>query len=198
MNIHFTDFDIVRCARAVDNLRLSSAVKENVQMLCTAGRYYYHLSAAHVAWAPTHYQHPCTQWLTQALDNVEWLYRYTKALEHERLALNWQPMHTTLAVARDVVSLIRSQVASGRVCPPSKRLTALPNCARRSDMGIDFTYISDTRMAYRQYMCRRWEAQVWAQGIQWRPNTGAPAWATDYPQIAPNLTRLLAARQTKH
>lgn len=198
MNIHFTDYDITRCAQALDNLRLTSAVKENVQMLCAVGRMYYRLSAASVAWAPTHYKHSCTQWLTQSLANVDWLYRYTQALERERLALDWQPMRTTMAIARDITSLIRSQVASGRVCPPSGRLTALPNCARRSDMNIDFTHVSDTRMAYRQYLCRRWEAQLWTQGVQWRPETGAPDWITDYSTIAPLLTRALVSLQTKH
>lgn len=202
MNIHFTDYDIRRIAQALDNARLTSAIKENCQMLCTVAAEYYAVDARLVPWRSTHFGHPCTQWLTLSDSNVQWLMVYSSALERERIALDWTPMRETMQIIVDMAGLITSQVASGRAPTRTSRkhVTPLPNCARRSDMGLDFTHITDTRLAYRQYMCARWERQLWGSnaGLQWRSETGAPDWATDYPDIAPTLATLLAKTKTQH
>ena len=188
MNIHLTDYDVQRCAANLDNLRLASAVKENAQMLCSAALLHYDVKPSLVLWRPTHFQHPCTQWLCASTGNVDWIMRYTGALIDQQQKAGYKPMLDVLVqVMQPVADAIYHSIQK-----PHAPLTQHANCARRIDMNIDHHAVADTVLAYRGYMAQRWEAQLWKQQpVQWRDGY-VPQWLFDdkIARFAPTLTSM--------
>lgn len=201
MNIHYTHTNPALCAQALDNARLASALKENVQMLCTSAINHYHVPASEVAWRPTHSAHPCTQWLGESPANCGWLLQYSVELEKQRRLAGHKPMQAVIALMAHTGQQIHAAYSLRRQADPSlprmdghQQPTAHPNCARRSDMGIDFTHVTPTTLAYRQYLARRWEHQVFSIGVTWRGDM-PPQWLFDplVAQQCPTLVQVFLA-----
>ncbi len=88
MNIFLTDSDPVKCAQALDDLRLNKMILETGQMLCTAYRHWHkHMGLPETfegIYKPTHQNHPCNVWLRKDFDNYLWLFEHFDALCQEK------------------------------------------------------------------------------------------------------------------
>jgi|TARA_R110002012_G_scaffold321050_1_gene547221 hypothetical protein len=104
MNIFILDDDIDKCAEYHVDKHIVKMPLEAAQMLCTnhwINKYLGHIprkleshewqvikeaktnKVRDFPYLPTMYNHPCTIWARQSLDNYEWLYCYALALNDE-------------------------------------------------------------------------------------------------------------------
>lgn len=88
MNIFLTDADPVKCAQALDDLRLNKMILETGQMMCTAYRHWHkHMDMPETftdIYKPTHQNHPCNVWLRKSFDNYLWGFEHFDALCQEK------------------------------------------------------------------------------------------------------------------
>lgn len=141
-----------RSAFVLDDQRLVKMTLESCQMLS--------MVAAHVGlWQPgycrpTHHQHPCVIWVAESRDNWDWLWDHVWALDLERRR-RWSrtAVHKTLAACH------ARHLQQTRKWLPALGSTPHPNCARNKLLGIDYTHIPDTHLAYRLYLSARWRRQ---------------------------------------
>jgi len=88
MNIFLTDSDPVKCAQALDDLRLNKMILETGQMMCTAYRHWHkHMDMPATftdIYKPTHANHPCNVWLRKSFDNYLWGFEHFDALCQEK------------------------------------------------------------------------------------------------------------------
>lgn len=74
MNIFVLDTDPKVCAEMTQDVHITKMPLETAQMLCSA----YPKGTA--PYKPTHYNHPCTVWARQSLQNFDWLLDLGEAL----------------------------------------------------------------------------------------------------------------------
>ena len=104
MNIFILDNDITKCAEYHCDKHLIKMILESAQLLCTAhwiSEYVGHIprkltseewnevkkhktiEPRPFAYLPTMHNHPCSIWVRESLDNYEWLYCLSLALDEE-------------------------------------------------------------------------------------------------------------------
>lgn len=152
MNIFAAYADPIKSAVILDDQRLIKMTLESCQMLASA-------AASQSMWVegfpkPSHLNHPATKWVRERRDNFEWLLTYTKALDAERKR-RWghDRSHVTLeSCIKNKIHLVARALKRGS--------TPFVNCARNKELGIDYTDIEDTHLAYRLYLADRWLLQA--------------------------------------
>ena len=99
---------------------------------------------------PTHPNHPSTLWTAKSRHNADWLYRHAMALCIE-YTNRFGKIHKTESVVRGLKQILHLL--------PDVPFTDPANCARRADLGIDFTHIKDVYKAYRLYLHTRFQLE---------------------------------------
>lgn len=121
-------------------------ILESVQLLSTAVRHYGYQGED--VYKSTHVNHPCTIWARQNRANYNWLLKHTIALAEQKFKRQGKTHKSFNLVSRlmELSDLI-----------PDGDLSPFVNCARRADMGIDYTHIEDVHEAYQLYLNDRWD-----------------------------------------
>ena len=171
MNIFFTSFDPVECARYLDDKRCIKMSTETAQMLSTAlaavggtekyeaysiktkkKTYAYYISGTNdKVYVPTHANHPSNVWARKTKQNYLWLCHHGIALCKE-YTRRYGKRHS----AQDLIEKLMTQADRF----PSTGLTTLPNCAANQTKGIDYKSEVDIYKAYRLYLNDRWATDV--------------------------------------
>ena len=156
MNLFVTDPSPVASATALDDRRLVKMTLETAQIICTA----LHGRGVVVPYRPTHAAHPVVRWASESDANLGWTTQHLLALAHE-YSRRFGRVHASAAAVASVLPRHPCQPPDG-----------FANCARRAELGIDFTGVRPVHLAYRLYMQERWsrEAPKWT-------NAGRPSWA---------------------
>lgn len=106
MNIFLVDRDPIKCAQALDDVRLNKMILETGQLLCTAYRYLFMVegkpSEFPGIYKETHKNHPCSIWARKSVLNYAWLVYLFKAMHDERLYRTRGP-HTTFEKIYDYI-----------------------------------------------------------------------------------------------
>ena len=152
MNIFATSSCPVQSAKSLDDQRLVKMILESCQILAT-------VSSSLGEWnerfpRPTHKNHPCVKWTAKSSDNFHWLLEHASAMDAERKK-RWghNIEHKTLsACLNGNIELVARNLPSG--------LTPHVNCARNSALGVDYTHLPDTHLAYQLYLHDRWLLQA--------------------------------------
>lgn len=145
MNIFFSDADPVKAAQNLDDKRVVKMILESAQMLCTALRLN---NATHLAqYKATHGNHPSNVWCRTTDSNYAWLLAHMIALCDE-YSFRYGKVHASEALIPNL--------RAGQAFIPKGPLTPFANCAARSDMGIDFKWMTDVTSAYKMYLVSRW------------------------------------------
>lgn len=79
MNIFILDNNPEKAAIYQCNKHIVKMPLEATQMLCTV----FNLNNVKAPYKSCHIKHPCTLWLLQSMDNIDWLLIHTKALFRE-------------------------------------------------------------------------------------------------------------------
>lgn len=146
MNIFATYPDPKKSARVLDDKRVIKMILESAQLLCTALTQV----GVEVPYRPTHTGHPCTVWVSKSRHNARWLWYHAMELCSE-YTLRFGKVHKTQAVLEGLMQHLHLL--------PDTPFTDPPNCARRSDLGIDYTHIEDVYKSYRNYLHARLKAE---------------------------------------
>jgi hypothetical protein len=145
VQIFVTDPDPVVCAKNLDNKRLVKMVLETTQILSTVVRSQSpELAAEWNLYRSTHAHHPCVLWTADSPAHFRWLVRHLVALSAEYTARYGR----THACQRFVQYF-------EQLSPQTGEPTWFANCARNRSLGLDFTDVTDTFLAYRLYLGRR-------------------------------------------
>lgn len=142
MNIFATYPCPVRSAKTLDDKRVIKMVLESTQLLCNALTEHGFQSP----YKPTHTKHPCSIWTAKSRHNADWLFRHAEALSDEYTA-RFNKVHKCASVLSNIKGMI--------ALLPDVPFEDPPNCARREDIGVDFTHIEDVYKAYRNYLIER-------------------------------------------
>jgi hypothetical protein len=143
MNIFVTSTDPVESAQNLDNKRVVKMVLESAQLLSNAMHYY----GANNPYKPTHMNHPCSVWVRTSKANYLWLLQHFNALSVE-YTRRYEKIHKS--------DKLFGTFVAGSTYIPDKPLTPFANCARNKSLDIDYTDMEDTTLAYRLYLCDRW------------------------------------------
>lgn len=164
MNIFCYSSDPAQCAIWLDNARHNKMILETAQLLSTATRVIADIDDNPPVYKRAYYNHPCTKWARAARGNFEWLIEHMQALvdtkpgDHKSARL--------LPVFRDY--------ATHHNWSDLPDTTPFVNCARNSDLGIDYTHLDDVHLAYRLYHIQRWAIDkprprwTWGKEPGWR------------------------------
>jgi hypothetical protein len=144
MNIFATYPCPVRSAETLDDKRVIKMVLESTQLLCNALTEH----GLQAPYKPTHTKHPCSIWTAKSRHNAEWLFKHAEALSDE-YTVRFSKVHKCASVLSSIKSMISYL--------PDVPFEDPPNCARRQDIGIDFTHIADVYKAYRNYLIERFK-----------------------------------------
>ena len=82
MNIFVLDNDPVECAKLHVDKHVVKMILEHAQMICTT----HHIVGGmdyDIPYKSTHINHPCNKWLRDSIENYQWLYDMTSALNDE-------------------------------------------------------------------------------------------------------------------
>lgn len=138
-------------ARYLDDQRIVKMILESCQLLSTASALVGHWRPGMTK--PTHKLHPCLLWVAEARSNWDWLWAHAHAMDEERQRrFGHRNPHKTL------VSLRKAKANQVRLWLPYGA-TSHVNCARNKTLGVDFTWVPNTHLAYRKYLAARWAAQ---------------------------------------
>lgn len=167
MNIFATSpYDTV-AARDLDDVRLRKMILETAQLVATALRERFQLDTQYKS---THKNHPCNVWARESTGNLQWLIDYGLLLHYESIT-RFGKTHKSGEVLGDQASLF---AAFCSVHENTKEdMTPFANCARRTDLDLDFTHLP-VHDAYRAYLNARWALDK--KRPKWT-NTHPPAWA---------------------
>lgn len=77
MNIFILDKNPKKSVIQLCNKHNVKMILESTQMLCNC------FDQLEVPYKRTHYNHPCSIWVRESLDNYNWLFKYTEALCQE-------------------------------------------------------------------------------------------------------------------
>ena len=136
----------IKSARALDDARVVKMATESAQILCTVA----HERGFAAPLRATHAHHPVVLWAGAGRGNWDWLYEHMLALDEERLRRYGDGRAPNQAVQKCRSSLLPSRRSLASIRTPHV------NCARNCSLGIDFTHIEDTHLAYRMYLAARW------------------------------------------
>lgn len=152
MNIFATYPCPERSAWALDDQRVVKMILESCQILSTVAHHYGQWTSGYPR--PTHHNHPCVLWTAVARSNFDWLLDHCWALDIERRRrYHHNNVHRTLQACADHhIQHVRRFIPYGS--------TPHVNCARNRELGIDFTHVPDTHLAYRKYLNARWKQQA--------------------------------------
>lgn len=156
MNIFAYHPDPKQCALWLDDKRKNKMLVETAQLLCTAGRYHFGPEFVEPqTYKSTHMSHPCARWLYRSWGNYRWLYEYW-------LALRTQFGKDHMSFSKNI-SYVENVLAHA----DHQQMTPFANCARNTDMGVDFTHLP-VHDAYREYHIIRWQTDkrtpTWNKG----------------------------------
>ncbi len=146
MNIFVTSTCPYESADYLDDKRVISQIKESGQLLATALQQFDIEDGPRAA---AHPHHPCTKWVAADLKHAKWLHEHMFALLW-RYNSSSGKIHKYTNFCNE---LDRVLCDVGLL----KDLT-FANCARRADLGIDFTMVDEVDLAYKQYLAARWES----------------------------------------
>jgi hypothetical protein len=146
MNIFATYPCPIRSAEVLDDKRVIKMTLESTQLLCNALVKYGYESP----YKPTHMNHPCSVWTAESRHNAAWLFEHAIALSNE-YTRRYGKVHKCHAVLSEIKDRINDL--------PDVEFTDPPNCARRSDIGVDYTHIDDVYKAYRNYVLARFKLE---------------------------------------
>lgn len=118
----------------------------------------------------THKNHPCNVWARESAGNLQWLIDYGLWL-HEESITRFGKTHKSGEVLGDQASLFAAFCSVHENM--REDMTPFPNCARRTDMDLDFTHLP-VHEAYRAYLNARWARDK--RQPKWT-NTSPPEWA---------------------
>lgn len=135
-------------------------------MLCVWAR----RQGIEVPYKDTHVTHPVTQWLLSNKHHVLWVYNHGRALVDEK---HHRYPHNKRHDAEQVLLDLEAKIPES----PLSRLS-FPNCARREDLGVDYTHVKPVTQAYRLYLRHRWLLQKQPPSWTRRP---PPVWALKSP-----------------
>ena len=145
MNIHTSSDCPIECAQYLDTVRVIKMITENAQMLSTA------LKGSHeLLMKPTHANHPCTKWIGHSRQNAQWVVDYTVALFDEYKRRRNKTEHKSMRII-DLIN--KNNLLS--VLPDAER-TPFVNCAKSLNLGIDYSHVENTHLAYILYLQDRW------------------------------------------
>jgi hypothetical protein len=144
LNIFATNKCPVKSAEHLDDKRVSKMILETAQLLSCAVR----LAGVDIGYKITHKNHPSAVWTRQTRGNFQWLVEHGRALANEHFKRRGK--HHKSAQVIELVAEYASVIPEGELQPHS-------NNARRADMGIDYTYLDNTYLAYQLYLAVRWE-----------------------------------------
>lgn len=168
MNLFITHASPVLSAQYLDDKRVVNQIRETAQMLCTS-LIVRGCNDARLM-APTHRNHPVTLWVGKTKANWSWTFRHFEAPAAEKQR-RWpdNPPHKNFVELQPVLPGLADQTFLDHPgC-----LVGFQNCARRSDLGIDFTHIPSVPTAYRLYMAERWKTDARPPRFS---NTSPPPW----------------------
>ena len=84
MNIFVLDTNPKKCAKLHVDKHVVKMILEHAQMICTTHHLHPSLEYEYdIPYKKTHENHPCTKWLRDSIENYDWLYKMTKALNDE-------------------------------------------------------------------------------------------------------------------
>lgn len=158
MNIFAYDPCPVQSALWLDDIRKNKMIVEGCQLLSTTVCVLCPALSKHV-YKVSHLNHPCAIWARSSLDNFKWLLSHTQALHEQRC----RPHKSA-----ELFPFFNLFCDMGCRSFPQKNITPFVNCARNKELGLDFTDIPDTRLAYKLYTSARWQSDniplTWAHG----------------------------------
>ena len=148
----------------LDDIRKNKMIVESSQLLSTTVHILCPNLSGHV-YKMAYRNHPCAIWARESHANFKWLLDNLKAMHEQR----GKPHES--AKLLPFFNLFCDN-SSGNF--PQKNITPFANCARNKNLGIDFTGMADTHLAYRLYTAERWRQDTitlsWRHGEEplWR------------------------------
>ena len=149
MNIFAVSDDVTLCAQALDDKRLVKMLTETCQLLSSARL----LLQKPAPYKLNHAKHPATLWAVQRFQHRCWLGALGQAYYTEyRLRFAggnhgaWEKCGTLLMKYSQRLDHVMD--------------IHFVNCARHSELGVDFTNESNVHVAYRKYLIARWTLSI--------------------------------------
>ena len=139
MNIFVPYPDSMKCAEALDDLRLNKMILETAQILSTV---LHHYKTSMNVYKATHVNHPCCVWARQNKSNYRWLYGHFVDLCDEKFYRTGKT-HKSATLAL--------MFADGIKLLPEGQQTPFANCT-------PYKLISDVHAAYRATLIGKWIA----------------------------------------
>lgn len=138
MNIFVTDPDPVKCAIALDDVRVTKMILESAQLLSNAV-HEHAIDLAPLVYRKASFNHPCAKWARLNRSNYQWLLKHCTALMFEKLYRNQHPHSsmTLLDTFRETLQMM-----------PEGPQTPFANCSSYKDDPI-YT-------AYRKTLLKKW------------------------------------------
>ena len=161
MNIFLIDYSPVKCAQALDDLRLNKMIVETAQMLSTAARF--HGVDYTCLYRSTHVNHPWTIWVSENRSNYKFALELLKAYIAERTDCR-VPFSGTHKTAEILPELETAAFA----LPEGPLNSAFPKCF--------YPAVSREMPAfegYRETLRIKWDNDL--RKPQWK-NRGCPGW----------------------
>ena len=160
MNIFVVDQDTMKCAQALDDLRLNKMIIETAQLLSTAMRVQGY--AGNDIYKSTHVNHPCAIWARESSENYRWLLLYMSDLVEER----------NRRTGKDHKSYqIFNTLCGGPKLMPQGPMTQFANCS--AYLYADFNKTGIFR-AYQLTLIDKWAKDK--RPPKWT-NASKPSWA---------------------
>lgn len=144
MNIFATDPSPIKSAQYLDSKRVVKMVLESAQMLSTAIT----LNGGCGWYKIAHKNHPCTKAVANNSTNYKWLLNHFIALCNE-YTKRYHKVHKCAQYVQ--------QAKDGIKYIPYNDTLELVNCAANKENGINYKHIDDVYLAYKLYLCDRWE-----------------------------------------
>ncbi|MFV9876106.1 MAG: pyrimidine dimer DNA glycosylase/endonuclease V [Rickettsiales endosymbiont of Dermacentor nuttalli] len=147
MNIFVTDICPKLCAHNLDDKRLIKMIVESAQLLSTAIFINSNITYNEL-YKPTHIKHPCTIWSSLNKSNWIWLFQHLESLCVEYTYRFNNKIHKTSSLLEHL-SKYSEDIPIGQMTP-------FVNCTKSKLLGIDFSDITSTQLAYRKYLQAKW------------------------------------------
>ena len=154
MNLFITDPCPIQAARNMDDGRIVNHCREGAQIITTAlaiadGQYPFPRLSPHpeAAPKPSHLHHPVPHWVAATTGNYKW------TLDHlEEIFKEYSKRYNKIHIYNHLIE----QYTDAMDFIVEGPLQDFQNSAANKQKKIDFTNISPTVQAYRQYMMARW------------------------------------------
>lgn len=170
MNIFASSQCPVESAVALDDKRLIKMILESAQILSTAVRIVDGDTYAdrYGLYKKTHANHPCSVWVRENVNSYVWLGMHADALVAEYFR-RFEKVHAS----RAIITSCNIHWGFGTF-PIGDRFEdlKLPNCAKNSSLGLDFTHLP-VHDAYKAYLNSRWDTDK--RSPTWTKSE-APTW----------------------